>query len=119
MSQLRSYRTKATVAESIVFREDFVGGSFVKYEPGDGYSYWIVFTQLPETVTQQLGAQPKSCLATLVNFSCSMVVALNHGYLAATYVHEKMPALGAGSAATVTEVIAYMTDRPADGPPEE
>ncbi len=118
MSHLKSYRTKPTVEEGIAHRIDFNGGSYVEYQPGDGRVYRLVFTQLSTDVTKVLGAQPRSCLVTLVNFGCSMVVALDHGYLAASYVAEKMPTLSKGGAATVVEFIAHMTGRQADGPAE-
>jgi hypothetical protein len=117
-----SLRTLPTIEAGIVHREDLPGRTFIEYQPGDGTRYSLIFTDLQdfEKVSYHLGCQDDSVLVTLVNFSMSMVVAKNNGFLSWRYVHEKMgdskASLTQASAFTLAEIIAHMTGREATTP---
>lgn len=102
------------IAEAITKQFEYPGGIVViEYCPGDGTRYELVFTP----VRDALSGTTDSTLATLVNFpkGPSMLVERNGGFLAPTYVEEKLGIRGASSI-TLAEIIAHFTGREANGP---
>lgn len=87
----------------------------VDYQPGDGTRYELVFASVGPRVS---GAE-NAVLVSLINFpqGPSMLVERNHGFLAPSYVTEKLGIKGA-SAVTLAEIIAHFTGREAYSPEE-
>lgn len=79
----------------------------VEYQPGNGSRYHLVVTNLRE-----VGAGLVVALMTEGHGTC-MTVMPGAGYLAASYVREKLK-VGLGDSVVLAELIAHLTGRTAD-----
>lgn len=117
-------RTKATVEEGIIARQEIEGRLFLSYAPGNGSVYLLLFTSLTgldERNSDLIGIGPKCWLVTLLNYDPrpSALISDNGQHLNWTYVREKMGrnergrhVLGEPDAIVVTELIGHITGRP-------
>jgi hypothetical protein len=116
-------RTKATVEEGVVARQELEGRLFITYDPGNGSRYLLLFTSLTgldERNLDLIGVGPKCWLVTLLNYDPrpSALISDNGQHLNWTYVREKMGrnerghhVLGEPDAIVVTELIGHLTGR--------
>lgn len=109
-------RTKATVEEGIVVRQELEGRLFIAYAPGNGTQYLLLFTKLDgfgDQVTDLLGIGPKCWMVTVLNQEPrpSALITDNGQLLHWSYVGEKL-GFRTPDAVVVAELIGQITGRP-------
>jgi hypothetical protein len=109
-------RTKATVEEGIIARQELEGRLFIAYAPGNGTQYLLLFTKLDgfgEKVTDLLGIGSKCWMVTVLNQEPrpSAFITDNGQLLHWSYVGEKL-GFRTPDAVVVAELIGHITGRP-------
>lgn len=114
---MNDFRTKATVEAGITIDEKIGEVRFVEYQPGNGTRYHLMLTNVtvfPKAVRDALGVGDGGVVVSfpLGNYRTSTLS--SYGYLARSYVAEKIGSQNVSDVAVLTELLAFLLERKAE-----